>query len=145
MAISEALESFELPDLHNAILGCLDHCSNGEPHAVEGRRPVTSRPIHPTEKLEIWTKIRVQLWTWCKPESVELAQTLVIAPPSQCYPSGCYNCVIISPTVNSDWPSGGLNRHLVIQLRLVFRVPGVNNFFAYMQHFNLAPTTDPTS
>ena len=42
MTISEALESFGLPDLHNAILGCLVCCSNGKPHTVEGWRPATS-------------------------------------------------------------------------------------------------------
>jgi hypothetical protein len=35
--------------------------------------------------------------------------------------------------------------HLVAQVRLVFRVHGINTFFAYVQHFNLASETDPTS
>ena len=113
MTISEALKSFRLPDLLNAILGCMVCCSNGEPHAVEGWRPATSHFIHSTERLQIWSKIQVQLWTWHKPESVKPAQTLVITPPSQRYPSDCYDCTIISPMANSDWPSGGLNGALI--------------------------------
>ena len=113
MTISEASESFGLPDLHDTILGCLVCCSNGKSHAVEGRRPATSRFIHSTERLQIWSKIRVQLQTWHKLELVEPAQTLVITPPSQCYALGCYDCAIISPTANSNWPSGGLNGALI--------------------------------
>ena len=113
MTISEASESFGLPDLHDTILGCLVCCSNGKPHAVEGWRPATSHFIHLTERLQIWSKIQMQLQTWRKLESVEPAQTLVIAPPSQCYPLGCYNCTIITLTANSDWPSGGLNGVLI--------------------------------
>jgi hypothetical protein len=35
--------------------------------------------------------------------------------------------------------------HLVAQARLVFHVHGINTFFAYIQHFNLASEMDSTS
>lgn len=109
MTIPEASEHFGLPELRNAILGYLDRCSHGEPHDVAGRRPTAFRSILSTEKLQIWSKVRVQVWTWHDPTSVEPAQTLFIVPPSQQHPSGLYDCAIISLTMNSDWPVGGLN------------------------------------
>ena len=112
MTIPEASEHFGLPDLRHAILGYLDRCSNGKPHNVAGRRPAAFRSILSTEQLQIWLKVRVQVRTWHDSTSVEPAQTLHIAPPSQQHPSGLYNCAIISSTANSDWPVGGLNSTL---------------------------------
>jgi hypothetical protein len=107
--IADASESFGLPDLHDAIRGCLDHSSHGEPHDVTGQRPTSFRCALLTDKVQIWSKIRVQLRNWHDPGLVEPTQTLVISSPSQHYPHGCYDCVVISPTADSDWPTGGLN------------------------------------
>lgn len=38
-----------------------------------------------------------------------------------------------------------LTGHQVIQLRLVFRVCGLNMFLAYVQRFHVSPDTDPAS
>lgn len=116
MNITEASECFELPDLHDAINGCLDRCSNGEPHDIAGLRPNVVRSILPTQKLQIWSKIRVQLRTWHDAESVEPPQTLIVSSPSHRYPSGRYDCAIISPTDTSDWPAGGLNGALIYSI-----------------------------
>lgn len=109
--ISDASELYGLPDLRDAICEYLDRCSRGEPYDISGRRQADARVIL-ADKMQVWTSIRVQLRTWNDPGSVEPAQTLVVAPPSQKYPSGCYDCGIVSPTDNSDWPAGGLNGFL---------------------------------
>lgn len=105
MTIPEASEYFALPDLHDAIRECLRHDLSDE----AGGRPTIAHLILPSEKLQIWSKVRVQLRTWHKPESVEPAQTLVVSPASQRYPAGYYDCAIVSPTAESSWPDGGLN------------------------------------
>ncbi|KAF8547967.1 hypothetical protein OG21DRAFT_1489777 [Imleria badia] len=107
LTIPEALELFRLPDLHNAICRYLDRCSSGEPHDVSEQRQPTSC-VTLSDKMQIWTNIRVQLRTWRDPGSVEPVQTLVVAPPSAKYPSGCYDCGIVSPSADSDWPDSGL-------------------------------------
>ncbi|KAG6377666.1 hypothetical protein JVT61DRAFT_14431 [Boletus reticuloceps] len=56
-SIAVASDSFGLPDLHDAIRGCLDRCSYGEPHDVKGQRPSSFRCVLPMDKVQIWTKI----------------------------------------------------------------------------------------
>lgn len=89
----------------------MDHCSASEPLDLLGRRQATASHVVLLDKVQVWTSIRVQLWTWndSDPGSVEPAQTLVIAPPSQKHPSGCYDCGIASLTADSNWPAQGLS------------------------------------
>ena len=87
---------------------------------------------------------------------------LVISPPSQHNASGTYDFVIVSPTADSDWPLNGLSGmsglhhlldlltsmmlgHLVVQLRLVFRILGTDTFLAYVQRFNVTSAPDTAS
>ncbi|KAF8546162.1 hypothetical protein OG21DRAFT_1491525 [Imleria badia] len=58
--------------------------------------------------------IQLQLWTWNNPKSVEPTQTLVVFPPSQKHPPGCYNCGIASLTADSDLPVQGLSGNFVV-------------------------------
>ncbi|KAG9316228.1 hypothetical protein JVU11DRAFT_2255 [Chiua virens] len=95
MTITEASERFSLPDLNDAIQVCLDRCSNGEPHDLTGRRPATFDSILLMDRLQIWSKIWVQLRTWHNPESVKPPQTLVIAPP-------CNNILVAVMIVQSS-------------------------------------------
>ncbi|KAG9309725.1 hypothetical protein JVU11DRAFT_10401 [Chiua virens] len=59
-----------------------------------------------------------------------------IAPPSQEHPHGLYDSAIFSTHAKSDWPSSGLNGHVVVQLRIVFRMLGTDEFLTYVQCFN---------
>ncbi|KAG9318973.1 hypothetical protein JVU11DRAFT_1089 [Chiua virens] len=64
-----------------------------------------------------------------------------IAPPSQEHPHGLYDSAIFSTHAKSDWPSSGLNGHVVVQLRIVFRMLGTDEFLTYVQCFNVTPPT----
>ena len=161
MSINEASELFRIPDLQPAIHEYIYRCAKGEAHEISGRRQTTTRCDVPATGLQIWSKIRVQQQTFHDPGTVEPPQTLVISPPSQPNASGTYDFAIVSPTLDSDWPLDGLNGmfaarcltqlthsiiqgHLVVQLRLVFRVLTTDTFLAYVQRFNVTPP-DATS
>lgn len=109
--ISDASELFNLPDLHDAMCRYLDRSSTGEPLDISGRRQATATRAILSDKIHVWTKIRVQLRTWnpSDPGLVEPAQTLVVAPPSTKYPAGRYDCGIASLTSDSSWPTQGLS------------------------------------
>lgn len=133
MTIPETSEMFGLPDLHNALCAYLDHCLNGEHYDVS------------TERMQIWSKIQVQLCTWHIPESVKPAQSLIIVPPSPQHPFSHYGCTIISPMADSNWPAGSLCYHFIalpLLLTVYFKTmsafccPTLAYFpFAWYRHF----------
>lgn len=114
--VSAASELFKIPDLQDAICRYLDRRSTGEALDVSGRRQANSSRSLFSDKLYVWTSVRVQLRTWNNSDplagSVEPAQTLVVSPPSPKYPSGRYDCAIASLTADSDWPAQGLSGSL---------------------------------
>ncbi|KAI5994395.1 hypothetical protein EDD15DRAFT_2165927 [Pisolithus albus] len=149
MTVDEAATLFDLPDLLSAIRDCFDRCANGIDHDISGRRRASSNYSLPSNKIQIWTKVRVQVRNYHNSEMVEPAQTMNVAPPSQEHPRGLYDCAVFSPGAESDWPSQGLNGHMIAQLRLVFRMLGTDQFLTYVQRFHVIPpaghTTDATS
>lgn len=119
MSIDEAATAFDLPDLRPAILGYLDRCSNNAEHNIGGRRHASSNSL-PSDRIQVWTKVRVQTRNYHDPRKVEPAQTLNVAPPSQEYPRGLYDSAVFSTRAESDWPSGGLDgksdrSHLIVR------------------------------
>ncbi|KIK17896.1 hypothetical protein PISMIDRAFT_14783 [Pisolithus microcarpus 441] len=165
MTVDEAVTLFDLPDLLSAIHDCFNRCANGIDHDISGRRRASLNYSLPSNKIQIWTKVRMQVRNYHNPEMVEPAQTMNVTPPSQEHPRGLYDCVVFSPGAESDWPSQGLNGelsidiqwcrlnnfpgHMITQLRLVFCMLGTDQFLTYVQCFHVIPpaghTTDATS
>lgn len=110
ISIDEAATLFHLPDLRPAIHEYLDRCANGGEHSVEGRRRhlPNSNSSPTSERIQVWTKVRVQVRNYHHPEIVEPAQTVNVIPPSPKQPHGLYDSAVFSPRAESDWPSGGL-------------------------------------
>ncbi|KAI6006094.1 hypothetical protein EDD15DRAFT_2191387 [Pisolithus albus] len=82
---------------------------------------------------------RMQVRNYHNSEMVEPAQTMNVTPPSQEHPRGLYDCVVFSPGAESDWPSQGLNGHMIAQLRLVFCMLGTDQFLTDVQRFHVIP------
>ncbi|KAI6020926.1 hypothetical protein BKA83DRAFT_4126818 [Pisolithus microcarpus] len=95
----------------------------------------------PSDKIQIWTKVCIQVRNYHNPGMVKPAQTMNIAPPSQEHPCGLYNSAVFSLSAESDWPAWGLNGHMIVQLRLVFRMLGTDQFLTYVQRFHVTPPT----
>ena len=109
MTIDEAAALFDLPDLRLAICEYFYRCANGIEHNIAGRRCASPNCNLPSDRIQIWTKVRVQVRNYHNPGLVEPAQTMNIAPPSQEHPRGLYDSAVFSPGAESDWPSQGLN------------------------------------
>ncbi|KAI6130716.1 hypothetical protein EDD16DRAFT_1700678 [Pisolithus croceorrhizus] len=149
MTINEAATLFDLPDLLSAIHDCFDRCANSIDHDISGQRRASLNYSLPLNKIQIWTKIRMQVQNYHNPEMVEPAQMMNVTPPSQEHPCGLYDCVVFSPGAESNWPSQGLNEHMIVQLQLVFCMLGTDQFLTYVQCFHVIPPaghlTDATS
>ncbi|KAG9314873.1 hypothetical protein JVU11DRAFT_3973 [Chiua virens] len=141
MTIKEATTLFKLPDLCPAIHDYLDRCTNGIEHSIGSQRHASSNSSLPSNRIQIWTKIHVQTRNYHDTAVVEPAQTMNIAPPSQEHPCGLYDSTVFSTHTKSDWPSSGLNGHVVVQFQIVFCMLGMDEFLTYVQHFNV---TSPT-
>ena len=109
MTIDEAAALFDLPDLRLAICEYFYRCANGVEHNIAGRRRASPNCSLPSDRIQIWTKVCVQVRNYHNPGLVEPAQTMNVAPPSQEHPRGLYDSAVFSPSAESDWPSQGLN------------------------------------
>ena len=108
MTVDEAAALFDLPDLCLAIGNYLDRCANGVDHNISGRRRASPNCSVPSDRIQIWTKVRVQVRNYHNPSLVEPAQTMLVTPPSQEHPRGRYDSAVCSSSAKSDWPSQGL-------------------------------------
>ncbi|KAF8546317.1 hypothetical protein OG21DRAFT_1427336, partial [Imleria badia] len=133
--IDEAAEIFGLPDLRLAIADYF----NSPDRSVERCGEISNHP----EQMQIWFKVRVQQPTYHDPRSFEPPQSLVASPPSTRFLGARYDCAIVSPSDESDWPSNGLRGHAVVQIRLIFHLLHSQTFLAYIQRFNA--TSPPSS
>ncbi|KIK15430.1 hypothetical protein PISMIDRAFT_115180, partial [Pisolithus microcarpus 441] len=95
----------------------------------------------PSDKIQIWTKVRIQVRNYHNPSMVEPTQTMNVTPPSQEHPCGLYDSAVFSPSVESDWPSQGLNGHMIVQLQLIFCMLGTDQYLTYGQCFHVIPPT----
>ena len=109
MTVEEAATIYQLPDLHSAINEYLDRCASGMSHDITGHRHTLPDSNLLSDRLQIWTKVRVQVRNYHDPQNVEAAQTMNAFPPSREHPHGLYDSAVFSPTSASDWPSQGLD------------------------------------
>ncbi|KAI6019348.1 hypothetical protein PISMIDRAFT_99987 [Pisolithus microcarpus 441] len=109
MTIDDAAALFDLPDLRPAICDYLDRCVNSIDHHITGRRHASLNCGLPLDKIQIWTKVHIQVRNYHNPGMVEPTQTMNVTPPSQEHPRGLYDSAVFSPSAESDWPAQGLN------------------------------------
>ncbi|KAG6826751.1 hypothetical protein H0H92_014591, partial [Tricholoma furcatifolium] len=99
--------------------------------------------------LEIWTKVRLQNKSYFSPHDILPSQALNALPPSEEWPFGHADIVLINNDPLLQWPSSGFKGHSIAQLGLIFR-PIIreellyssknHGFFCYTLPFEIIPT-----
>jgi hypothetical protein len=96
MSVEEVANKYRLPDLHRAIVNYLSQPNNdvlGSRHQVSNN----SLPLLISLKaLEVWTKARLQNYAYHSPHDILPPQTINASPPSELWPSGHLDAVIIN-------------------------------------------------
>ncbi|KAG1856135.1 hypothetical protein F4604DRAFT_1590413 [Suillus subluteus] len=110
MTVDKASEHFSLPDLRPAVSNHLDQDDAHVDHFVIGGRCCAHPgcPL-PFERIQIWCKIRMQSKSFHDPEHLEPSQALHIELPSNSWPYGQYDSVIVSTGDTHKWPKSGLD------------------------------------
>lgn len=160
MTIDDAAQLYELPDFKPAIADYLDRHHPNFTHTIGGRRQSTPDCQLQFDRIQIWSKMRIQLHSSYDSQTLLPPQGLHAAAASAKWPFGRYDTVIISGDGNKDWPHNGLRGetvvpyischsanymvlqgHEIAQLRLIFKpisnlLPDI--FFAYVQRFTIS-------
>ncbi|KAI6004631.1 hypothetical protein EDD15DRAFT_2155283 [Pisolithus albus] len=150
MTVDDAAEMYGLSDFKPAIADYLRDHNHNLTHTIGGRRQAAPGCQLPFHRIQIWCKMRIQLYSSYDSEVLLPSQALHASPPTAKWPFGHYDSVIISSDGNKDWPRYGLHGHNVVQLCLIFRPISdsqfllSNIFFAYVQRFTIA-SVDPHS
>jgi hypothetical protein len=142
-SIGDITSMFGIPDLTPSLAHFLSRVASGTRslYMVGGRRPPMAGPLSlPFEKLDVWSGLRLQMKDYHDPRKVHPPQTQCAWPPSELWPLGCYDTVLINTDPDEKWPyskmSGNnpsptvftlltadlLLGHCVVQIRLIFRV-----------------------
>lgn len=111
MTVEQAAERYKLPDLHGALIDYLSSISSiSNSRGAGGRRVANNHSPLPMnfKGLEVWTKVRLQNYTYYSPHDVLPAQTINALPPSELWPVGRSDAVIINTDPNQVWPQSGL-------------------------------------
>lgn len=112
MKIDDVAEVFQLPDLRPAIADFLHSVSASQqtrPTTVIGGRRLAPEGCElPFTHLEIWTHLRLQNREYYPPHDVLPPVTINARPPSEAWPRGRYDAVLVNEDPNKVWPSSGL-------------------------------------
>ncbi|KAF8889829.1 hypothetical protein BD779DRAFT_1610913 [Infundibulicybe gibba] len=140
MSIDAIATKFHIPDL-KALL------------STYSRQQSAWSTLHtPFDKLEIWTKVRIQSRAYHPPYDILPPQTINASPPSASWPLGHYDAILMNDNPAFQWPYSGMKGHSVAQLRVIMRpvlkpgfepLPSLDTFLAYVQHFDIIPQVNP--
>ncbi|TFK59605.1 hypothetical protein BDN72DRAFT_719622, partial [Pluteus cervinus] len=157
MTVDDAARTFRIHDLRSAILHYMEQARRNPyaPHSIGGRRFTSAQPL-PFKRVAIWTKCQLQNKTFHPPHSVMNATTINACPPTEKWPAGCFDPVIISTSNDYKWPYSGLQGHCVAQLCLIM-LPIPDNdlgpelpasfckYLTYCRRFDIIPQLDPNN
>lgn len=111
-SIDSVAGQFNLPDLRPAIADYItrleDGASNGHIENVGGRRLAKPGCSLDFTHLELWTKVRLQSTAYHYPHDVLPPVTINAGPPSDQWPYGLSDSVIVNLDNNEKWPHSGL-------------------------------------
>jgi hypothetical protein len=110
MSVDDVAARFNLPDLRPSLADYLQHIKAGAAsvQVVGGRRTaVTGCPL-PFDSLEIWTNVRIQSKAYHNPKGVLPPLTVTASPPSNAYPLGKYDAVLVNTDPSMQWPYSGI-------------------------------------
>ncbi|RDB30301.1 hypothetical protein Hypma_007131 [Hypsizygus marmoreus] len=152
MLIDDAATTFGLPDLRLALSDYLHRTNmsdNGFITSIGGRR--TSHEELPFTHIQVWTRVRLQSKAYHHPHRPLPPKTINASPPSDTWPLGCYDGVLVNTDPSQVWPYSGIQGHTVAQLRLIMRIISphprtqarTQNFLTYVQRLDIIPQLNP--
>lgn len=106
-SIHEIASKFCIPDLVPSLAHFLSRVAEGDrsPYAVGGRRPPAANATSlPFQKLEVWQGLRIQSKDYHDPRIVHPPQTLCASPPTEKWPLGRFDTVLINSDPDKEWP-----------------------------------------
>jgi hypothetical protein len=118
MTVDNAATMFQLPDLRPALADYLQRAKGRHVPdlVIGGRRSAVAGCTLPFEKLQTWSRIRIQTKSFHLPHGITPPQTLNACPPSKEWPHGRYDKVLVNTDRQFLWPQSGLNGNVVIVL-----------------------------
>ena len=111
MTVDDVAEKFGLPDLHPALTDFLcyytpDNLAN---YVIGGwQRAVANTDIN-FSKIDIWSSVHIQIKMFHNPNKVTPSQLINASPPSNDWPLGCYDNVIVNTNNSKHWPWSSLD------------------------------------
>ncbi|KAJ6480668.1 hypothetical protein C8R47DRAFT_982797 [Mycena vitilis] len=153
--VDEVVTLFALPDLPAALRAFIHRAQPDDgPMMIGGRRPNAAATVRLGFKLQVWDGVALQSKAYHDPKKILDPATVNCSPPSQEWPYGRGDPVLVNTDPHYRWPESKLQGHNVCELKLIFRavpernsVPptGKDQFLAYVQRFNVAPEPDPST
>ena len=104
--VHEISRRFRIPDLIPSLAHFLSRAADGNRslHTIGGRRPPTGVICLPFEKLEVWQGLRIQMKDHHNPRTVHPPQTICAIPPSEKWPLGRFDAVLVNTDPDKEWP-----------------------------------------
>lgn len=111
MAVDDVANMFQLKDLRGALADFVSGLpTEGDgPYTIGGRRSARAHQEDlPFQLLQVWWRVRIQTKSFHDPEDNLLPITLNVCPPSEDWPLGRYDAVLVNTDDQYSWPRSGL-------------------------------------
>ena len=106
LSLKEVIDLYHIPQLQS----CLEHYLDQSFHSLE-------RAVDPNAtRLRLWTKVRLQGKTYHLPHNLLPPYTILAEPPSDAWPHGHFDTVIVNMDEEKQWPYSGLDGELNTQV-----------------------------
>jgi hypothetical protein len=121
LSISDVSAKYNLPDFRLALLEYFQRRNENmaQSNFLRGRR---SARLHdttlPFTHIDVWTEVRLQTKDYLVPSTTLPPSTLCAFPPSEEWPLGRYDAVLINVDANQHWPMSGLSGMLPVYSNL---------------------------
>jgi hypothetical protein len=107
MTVDGVADVFELSDLRTALADYLECDAAASAHVIGGRRRALPNCRLPFEHIQVWCKVRMQLKSYHE-QQLEPSQAVLAQPPSEAWPCGRYDAVIVNVDPTFKWPHSHL-------------------------------------
>jgi hypothetical protein len=116
--VDETAKTFMLDDLRAALGDYLGRDAAASIHAIGGRRRALPNCKLPFERIQVWCKARMQLKSYHE-QRLEPSQAVLAQPPSEAWPCGRYDAVIVNADPTFKWPHSHLEGSILFHFVLV--------------------------
>lgn len=110
--VNDTSTTYNLPDLRPALADYLRH--NTDPNIniltlpIGGRRNAAPDCALPSTAIRLWTSVRLQTKKFHYADQAAEARTVMASPPSEEWPVGRYDTVLVNNETDRQWPKSGL-------------------------------------